>query len=749
MKKSYSFHNRKTIPLILILSALAVFIALVCSIMARRNSQLIQGESRRYLSEISEQSSYKINQSVNSNLTILQNMAETIALMEESTPELCSSYLNQSIPLYSFVWVGFADKDGTLLVEGRPDLDYSSNPAIQEALKGNPSVSPGLSTDVKGRQGILYAVPYISHGTQYGAMVAWDSLDSLSSLLSTETFKGQGFSHIVDKKGNFIVRSDNPHSHLKGTNLFSGMAYTAGMPASEIADIRHHMAENESGHIHLSIGGEEEAMNFIPLKNGGWYLFSVVSSNVYGEAIHSFTVNSIFLAIISFLIFVALIFGIIRMENRKNQEIAKIAYVDPVTEGFTSPRFELELNKILRSFEPFTFLSLDIRKFKLINDSFGSESGNQVLKHVHDTIKACLKEGEFVSRISADTFNVIFLTTSKVEITERIHQIAEAINAFNENTETPYYLPINCGIYLVQEPDFEIIHIRDRANTARKMNKSSRSNEQRLYSCIFYSDMERLQLLKEKELENNMERALENREFVVYLQPKVSLDSNHVAGAEALIRWRTPDKGLIPPNDFIPYFEKNGFIVKLDLYVFEEVCRLLRQWLDQGFTPVPISINLSRIHLKVTNFLEEFKAIQEKYQVPPKLLEIELTETMVFENLDFLKQVINQIHQMGFSCSMDDFGSGYSSLNVLKDVPVDILKLDKVFFDNSAHDQRANDVIESVIQLARKLGMTTISEGVETLPQVDFLKQVKCDMVQGYVFSKPLPVGEFEKMVYF
>lgn len=749
MKKSYSFHNRKTIPLILILSALAVCIALVCSTMARRNSQLIQDESRRYLTEISEQSAYKINQSVNSNLTVLQNMAETIALMNKSAPELCTPYLNQSIPLYSFVWIGFADKNGTLVVDGRPDLDYSSYPAIQEALNGKSSVSPGLATDAEGKQGILYAVPFVSNGTQYGAMVAWDSLDSLSSLLSTETFKGQGFSHIVDKKGNFIVRSDNPHSHLKGQNIFSGMAYTVGMPANEIAEIRHHMAKNESGHLHLSVDGDEEAMNFMPLKNGSWYLFSVVPSNVYGEAIHSFTVNSMFLALISIFIFAALIIGIIRMESRKNQEISKIAYVDPVTGGFTSPRFELELNKISKSFEPFSFLSLDIRKFKLINDSFGSENGNRVLKHVHDTIKSCLKEGEFVSRISADTFNVIFCTTKKVQITERIHEIAEAINAFNENQETPYYLPINCGIFLVKEPNFEIIHVRDRANTARKMNKSSRNNEQRLYSCIFYSDVERLQLLKEKELENNMERALANREFVVYLQPKVSLDSNHVAGAEALIRWQTPDKGLIPPNDFIPYFEKNGFIVKLDLYVFEEVCRLLRQWLDQGFSPVPISINLSRIHLRVSNFLEDFKAIQEKYQVPPELLEIELTETMVFENLDFLKQVISQIHHMGFSCSMDDFGSGYSSLNVLKDVPVDILKLDKVFFDNSADDERANDVIESVIQLARKLGMTTISEGVETLPQVDFLKQVQCDMVQGYVFSRPLPVNEFEKMVYF
>lgn len=747
MKLILSFNKHKTAAMIFLSVTLALCIASICSVMVRRNSQLMQNEARRYLTEISEQSAYIVNQSVSNNLTSLQNMAETISILSKTSPELCRPYLNQTITHYSFIGVALVNKEGILAAKGDSAFNYSSHPAIKAALDGQPCVSSGLITDMQGNQGILYAVPYIDEKGISGALIAWDSVDTLGSLLSAKSFGGQGFSHIVDKKGNFIVRSDN--SQLKCGNIFNGMAYSAGLSADELSDIRHHLDQKESGHIHLNIDGEEEAMSYAPLRNGDWYLFSVVPSNVYDQAIRSFTINSLLLASVPLIIFVILVIGVIGLERKKNQEISKIAYVDPVTLGYTSPKFDLELTELSKNFTPFSFLSLDLRKFKLINDSFGSESGNRVLKHVHDTIKAYLKEGEFVSRISADTFNLIFLSTSKEEITQRLYQIAEAINAFNENLETPYYLPVNCGIFLVQEPQYDIIHIRDRANTARKINKNNQNGEQRLFSCVFYSDVERLQLLKEKEMENNMERALENREFLVYLQPKVSLSSSRVAGAEALIRWQTPDKGLVPPNDFIPFFEKNGFIVKLDLFVFEEVCRLLRQWIDQGLSPVPISVNLSRVHLRVSNFLDEFKAIQEKYQIPPGLLEIELTETMVFENLDFLKQVISQIHNMGFSCSMDDFGSGYSSLNVLKDVPVDILKLDKVFFDNGEDDERANDVIESVIKLARKLGMTTISEGVETLPQVDFLKQVQCDMVQGYVFSKPLPVKDFEKLVYF
>lgn len=236
---------------------------------------------------------------------------------------------------------------------------------------------------------------------------------------------------------------------------------------------------------------------------------------------------------------------------------------------------------------------------------------------------------------------------------------------------------------------------------------------------------------------------MENNEFVVYFQPKVELKTNKIAGAEALVRWQDPKKGLIPPDEFIPIFEKNGFITKLDIYVFEEVCKTIRKWLNEGINPIPVSVNLSRMHLQNPNFLKKYKEIQEKYEVPADLLEIELTETLVFENFEQLKKVIDDIHQMGFSCSIDDFGSGYSSLNLLKEIPVDILKLDRIFFSKK-NDKRGNSVIESIISLAKKLNMTTISEGVETISQVEFLRKADCDLVQGYVYSKPLAKDDFE-----
>ena len=397
-----------------------------------------------------------------------------------------------------------------------------------------------------------------------------------------------------------------------------------------------------------------------------------------------------------------------------NKEIYRVAYVDPVTNGFTAPRFEKELQGILDNFQPFAFVSVDIRKFKLINDSFGSRDGDRVLQYVHDCLQSYLKEGEFLARISSDTYNLVLFTTDMAEFRERLEAMTDKVNSYNQSKEQTYYLPLDCGIYIVTDSSIDIVNIRDRANTARKNNKDMISRH--MCSCVFYDDYDRVQMLKEKKMENSMQQALENGEFIVYLQPKINLEKSEIVGAEALVRWNSQD-GLISP------------------------------WENRGIAPIPISVNLSRNHLLDPQFLKKYEAIQKTYGIASHLLEFELTETVVFENLELLKNVIAQIHAAGFQCSMDDFGSGYSSLNVLKEIPVDILKLDGAFFDKEG-DPRGNDVVETAIELARKLGMKTVAEGVETFTQVEFLRKADCDMVQGYVFSKPLSIENFEVLAF-
>ncbi|MEG2842024.1 MAG: EAL domain-containing protein [Ruthenibacterium sp.] len=199
----------------------------------------------------------------------------------------------------------------------------------------------------------------------------------------------------------------------------------------------------------------------------------------------------------------------------------------------------------------------------------------------------------------------------------------------------------------------------------------------------------------------------------------------------------------------MPLFEKNGFIIKLDLWVLEQVCTMLRTWIDAGRTPLRISVNCSRIHLKTPGFLKEYRLILERYSIPPDLIEIELTENVVFEDVVHLTQTIAEIHALGLYCSMDDFGSGYSSLNLIRDIPVDVLKLDKVFFHSGANNlTRTESVVGSIIAMARALSMETVAEGVEDRTQVEMLQRLGCDLIQGYYYAKPMPISDFETLAF-
>lgn len=435
--------------------------------------------------------------------------------------------------------------------------------------------------------------------------------------------------------------------------------------------------------------------------------------------------------------------------QRSNAKLLELAFVDPLTRGPNRTKFDMDAGGAILESVPgdYVLVSMDIRKFKLINDLFGIEMGDRTLQHVYEVLRHSLKECEYVCRTAADHFCLLLHNNEKRKIINRLSVMAHDINRFNEGQERKYFLSMAFGIYPVLDPDLPLTQLLDRANVALKNVKDT--NDSRLFAFQFYSDLDRLKLMREKDMENRMQDALNAGEFVVYLQPKLSLKDDTISGAEALVRWQDPERGLIPPDEFIPFFEKNRFIVEMDLYVFDQVCCLLRRWLDAGIPPVPISVNMSRAHLSKTDFLDAYEAIRKAYDVPPELLEIELTETLVFTNPDMLFQVIDQIHRRGYHCSMDDFGSGYSSLNLLKDLRMDTLKLDRAFFTSqSADNPRERDVVTSVIDLAEKLSMTTVAEGVETPAQTAFLKEAHCDMVQGYVFSRPVPIPDFEALAF-
>lgn len=416
---------------------------------------------------------------------------------------------------------------------------------------------------------------------------------------------------------------------------------------------------------------------------------------------------------------------------------------DDVTGGKNKKEFERIARDLLRGDGNYVVVYANIDRFKLINESYGSDVGDMILREIHKTIDEELRWDEVSGRIMADNFGILMRFHSLPKLDQRLYRISKQLSELSDEQGNSYGIILYFGVYVIEEKKNDISSMLEHANLARK--KISPSH---LVPMGVYDVKESQRLGRDKALEMKMHKALEQGHFVPFLQPKYELEGESIAGAEALVRWIDPEEGMIYPNEFIPLFEANGFIVELDLYMFEMVCKLVERWYKEGRRIIPVSVNLSRSHFEIPNFFDYYEYVLKKYEIPSKSIEIELTESLFYNDMESLSVLVSKIHKVGLSCSIDDFGSGYSSLNMLKDVKVDALKLDRVFFESGDNDERGKDIIQSVIQLAQALDLHTISEGVEERKQVEFLKEMHCDLIQGYVFAKPMPIPEFEQLAF-
>ena len=342
-----------------------------------------------------------------------------------------------------------------------------------------------------------------------------------------------------------------------------------------------------------------------------------------------------------------------------------------------------------------------------------------------------------------DNFFLCLNESRPERIRARVCELEQAINRQIGMMYPGTHLTFAAGCCLVTDMALDIRIVQDRARIAAQDEAAIARDR-----CAFYSDGIADRIKREQELDAMFDDTIANHGFQVYFQPKVNLRSGRLEGAEALVRWNHPTLGVISPADFIPLFERNGKICRLDFYVFEEVCRFYRRRQTEGKPWYPVSVNLSRYHFYEDGFLNKFYAVSQSYGLPENSIEFELTESMFFDRThnERIKKGIARMHQMGFRCSMDDFGAGYSSLGILKEFDVDTLKMDRSFFLDM-DSEKARDIIRSVVELAAKLRMETVAEGIEQTEQMEFLHSIHCDIVQGYYFSKPLPMDEFESWV--
>lgn len=425
--------------------------------------------------------------------------------------------------------------------------------------------------------------------------------------------------------------------------------------------------------------------------------------------------------------------GYVRLSSADPEAVEKIQTV--IKSVNNQNRFRKNVHDLLLSSDKkIGFIQFDVRRFKIINDLYGEKFGDEVLFFIKDNLIKQCNDRQFFLNLRSDVFMVVTEYDEEHELLEFVRNIEKVSSSF-KNVK----LQLAFGVYSVDDKEMEIRQMEDRAAMARTAAK-----ENVVSNVIFYEEQFKELLYTRKFIEENMHSAIDEKQFKMYLQPKYSISQNKIVGAEALVRWIHPERGMIYPNEFIPVIEENGFIKMVDYYIWEEASRFIKKCTDIGIEDCPISVNVSRHHLKDTDFIQVLMEDIKKHQIKKKLLELEITETA---NDEQIGQVAMRLKIDGFTLLMDDFGSGYSSLNVLLETPFDVIKLDKKFMDNMMASDKGKLILEQMVSMSQKLGLGLLAEGVETKEQVELLDKIGCDNVQGYYFARPMPQEDFFELL--
>lgn len=430
--------------------------------------------------------------------------------------------------------------------------------------------------------------------------------------------------------------------------------------------------------------------------------------------------------------------------EKLNDKLKDIVYKDELTRDGNLKKFKLDAEKLIKenSEIKFAVFYLDFENFKYCNDVLGYKFGDYILKEYNKLLKEDMKDKETFGRVSADRFVVLRKYKDKHELIERQKHIDEKLKKIVEKSNERYNAAIYYGICCLEDikEEMKIDELIDKANFAQKTIKGQ------VINYAFYNENIRNKMREENYIRDNILKAIENEEFVVYFQPKVELKEKKIRNAEALVRWKNSLGKLIPPGLFIPILEKDLLISVLDQYVFEKTCQWLKKQMKECKRILPVSVNVSKMQFYSLDFIEVYSKLKKKYGVPNNIVIIEFTESAIFNDIKRVKEIIDKLHINGFLCSIDDFGNGYSSLNALKDMKVDSLKIDSLFFNESENKRREEIIIKGIITLAKELNMKTVAEGIEKQEQVDFLREAGCDLIQGYIFYRPMPIEDFEKL---
>lgn len=741
MKRILSF-SRMTAVLILI----AALIFAGCSYYyVKWISNTLEEEAVRTISEATIQASYSIENMITGQLNTLESIADSLAEANFQSWGEIQKYLQHFDEKYQFNRISINSPDGRAYASDGRTFNVSKEEWFHKALQGISNISPPFRDQISNQEIITFNSPIVIDGKVRATLSASKYTHDLVDALSTSFFNGHGYSQIIDPKGNVILVSRHPDSNSSIDNLFDYI-YRNPYNLKEMKAFDESFKMNENGVATFRLDGDVKLMGYSKINGiNDWYMVSVVSRGVVMNRANIIIGSTYLLCFIIVAVLTMIYIRSLWNKRRLRKDIETIAFMDELTQIPSAYKFKRDAHIMMSKYpnKSFAIAQFNIDRFKYINEGYGFQEGNLILQHIAHTLKGHARSTDLFGRLNGDRFVLLTSYDTKAELWSRLNGLNQQLSEYTSKVIEDRHLVLYCGIYLVTDKSIDIHTMLDRAAMAAKSIKGEYG-----LRCAFFSDEMLEQVLAEQDIERRMHDALEQGEFVVYLQPKYGIKDRRIRCAEALVRWNHPKKGLIAPNVFIPILEKNGFIVHVDLMVFEYVCGLLKTWISHGLEPIPISVNFSRVHLIRSDFLMKLASIVHKYDIPPSLIEVELTESIVFENINYLRAVLLKLKSLGFTLSIDDFGTGYSSLSLLQSIPADVIKLDRGFFMSEASDERGRMVIDHMIKLAHDLNMRVVAEGVETEEQVAYLQEMNCDLAQGYYFAKPMPVEQFEATVF-
>lgn len=745
-KRKKTTEKIKDLMIRVILLFLFIGMLFACYKYIQRVNQLLSDEVTMNVSEVAQKSAELMQNQLENTFSTLSTLSVIVGsqnISEEELKKLFQEKCNQ----YGFSIMGTVDVNGKTLTSSETSVDFRERSFFLKSLQGERYISVDTS---EGSSYFYISNPVLDKDEVIGVTFVKFHTDNLVNKLDAFFYDNQAQVYILNDGGEIILDTEKKNI---GKNIF----LLDDVVGNEeiIKQINRQLGSRKIGLETIGVGAEKRLNVYIPfqknfaysdLLNGWKYVVSLPKNTVYANAdeLMNRTFEALFVGMLGFVLFF-IYFAYLRYKKKIELErLEELEIRDRLT-GIGNEKYFYKKGRQVITYNPevrYVIVYFDINNFKILNDTFGYDYGDFTLQNIANVLRANLKNDEVYAKFPNDHYVLMLDMDEKGMdgIFNKIYKMQEEILKRFKGTRE---ITLSVGIYVLQPDDSSLHRAVNKANMARTYVKRRSEENIIVYDENFYRSMK-----EESILVDEMKKALKDDGFQVYYQPKYCLQTGEMVGSEALLRWNHSTRSFISPAIFVPIAERNGLIVDIGRKVLEIVCKDLAEWKQEHLEILPVSVNLSRVELYQEDVVETILFLIKCYDVSAKWLEFEITETAAIDQLSNVSSIVDELRKNSFKILLDDFGTGYSSLSCLKEIPIDILKMDRAFLENFETDVKAQNVTKAIVYLAKSLGLKTIIEGVETKQQAEMMKTFGCDYVQGYYFAKPMCKEEYVKYLY-